>query len=135
MIRKYDVAVIGAGLAGLFACYNILKNKPKTKIALVDIGKQFLKRRSQMIGALGILPNSDGKLYISDIAKVEKLTNNKDLVHKNAFNSLDVINSIIGITPKYVPRFNDLFLNNIKDYELTYNDHYQLYPRRCSQVN
>lgn len=132
MIRKYDVAVIGAGLAGLFACYNILKTKPKTKIALIDIGKQFLKRRSQMIGALGILPNSDGKLYISDIAKVEKLTNNKDIVHNNAFSSLDFINSIIGITPNYVSRLGDSFLNNVKDYELTYNDYYQLYPRRCS---
>lgn len=128
MIRKYDVAVIGAGLAGLFTCYNILKNKPKTKIALIDIGKQFLKRRSQMIGALGILPNSDGKLYISDIAKVERLTSKKDFVNKNANESLEFINSIINISPTYTNKLDDKFLDKTKDYNLTYNDYYQLYP-------
>ena len=35
----YDVVIIGAGPAGLFAAYELIQNNPKLKILLMDKGK------------------------------------------------------------------------------------------------
>ncbi len=40
----YDVVVIGAGPAGLFACYELIENNPKLKVLLIDKGKLAEKR-------------------------------------------------------------------------------------------
>ena len=40
----YDVVIVGAGPAGLFAAYELIKNNPKLKILLLDKGK-FAKNR------------------------------------------------------------------------------------------
>lgn len=39
----YDVAIIGAGPAGLFAAYELVENNPKLKVVLLDQGKFALK--------------------------------------------------------------------------------------------
>ena len=39
----YDVAVVGAGPAGLFACYELIENNPKLKVILIDKGKKSRK--------------------------------------------------------------------------------------------
>ena len=41
----YDVLIVGAGPAGLFAAYELIVNNPKLKILLLDQGK-FAKKRS-----------------------------------------------------------------------------------------
>ena len=41
---KYDVIIIGAGPAGLFAAYELISNNKKLKIALVDKGFRVKKR-------------------------------------------------------------------------------------------
>ena len=40
----YDVAVVGAGPAGLFACYELIENNPKLKVILIDKGKKAENR-------------------------------------------------------------------------------------------
>ena len=40
----YDVAIIGAGPAGLFASYELITNNKNLKILLVDKGKKAEKR-------------------------------------------------------------------------------------------
>ncbi len=40
----YDVAIIGAGPAGLFAAYELITKNPKLKIALIDRGNKVEKR-------------------------------------------------------------------------------------------
>lgn len=44
-MKKYDVAIIGAGPAGLFAALTILKNSRNKTILLVDKGKQVSDRK------------------------------------------------------------------------------------------
>jgi flavin-dependent dehydrogenase len=43
-MRKYNYIVVGAGPAGLFACYELLKKKGYGSILLVDMGKRIEKR-------------------------------------------------------------------------------------------
>jgi uncharacterized protein len=69
----YDIVICGAGMAGIFACHQILEKKTGLKVALFDIGRPPMKRRLQMFGFGGLLPNSDGKLYLSDTKKVSTL--------------------------------------------------------------
>lgn len=70
----FDVGIIGAGVAGSFATYKIAKEYKNTKVVIFDLGRPPMKRRRQLEGWLGCLPNSDGKLYTSDINKVAALT-------------------------------------------------------------
>ena len=37
-MKKYDVAIVGAGPAGLFCAYELKEKKPKLKVALIDKG-------------------------------------------------------------------------------------------------
>jgi uncharacterized FAD-dependent dehydrogenase len=69
-MNNFDVGIIGAGVAGSFAALKIAKDYKNTKAIIFDLGRPPMKRRRQLEGWLGCLPNSDGKLYLNDIAKV-----------------------------------------------------------------
>lgn len=45
---NYDVAIVGAGPAGLFAAYELIEKNPKLKVALLDKGKSAKNRRCPM---------------------------------------------------------------------------------------
>lgn len=72
-MENYDIAIIGAGVAGAFATYKLCLENKDLKIAVIDIGRPPLKRRRQLEGWLGCLPNSDGKFYSTDVQNVEKI--------------------------------------------------------------
>ena len=63
--RKYDIIIVGAGPAGFFACLELLKKNSKLKIALIDMGSRFAKRKpSQVMSGFGGAGTfSDGKLH------------------------------------------------------------------------
>lgn len=42
---QWDVAIIGAGPAGLFAAYELVARKPGIRILIIDRGKEALARR------------------------------------------------------------------------------------------
>jgi uncharacterized FAD-dependent dehydrogenase len=73
----FDICVIGAGVSGVFACHRILEKKKDLKVILFDIGRPPMKRRLQMFGFGGLLPNSDGKLYLSDTKRVANIVGDK----------------------------------------------------------
>lgn len=73
-MKDFDVGIIGAGVAGAFATLKLAKDHKNTKVILFDLGRPPMKRRRQLEGWLGCLPNSDGKLYQSDVSKVAQLT-------------------------------------------------------------
>ena len=47
-MEKYDVIIIGAGPAGLFASYELITQNPKLKILLLDEGRLVAKRTCPM---------------------------------------------------------------------------------------
>lgn len=79
MMKNYDVAIIGAGPAGLFAADYILKNSNKATVALIDKGKAVEARQccdnccicvekdrcSVLCGVGGSGLFSDGKLVLN----------------------------------------------------------------------
>ncbi len=47
-MKKYDVAIVGAGPAGLFCAYELKEKKPKLKVALIDKGHRAETRMCPM---------------------------------------------------------------------------------------
>lgn len=72
----YDLAIIGAGVAGCFAAQRLEENY-NLKILLLDLGRPFAKRRRQIEGAMGCLPSGDGKWYCSQMSQFDHLDGRK----------------------------------------------------------
>jgi uncharacterized FAD-dependent dehydrogenase len=72
----YDLAIIGAGVAGCFAAQRLEENY-NLKILLLDLGRPFAKRRRQIEGAMGCLPSGDGKWYCSQMSQFNEFDGRK----------------------------------------------------------
>lgn len=129
-MNSYDIGIIGAGVAGAFATYRIAKEYKNVKTVLFDLGRPPMKRRRQLEGWLGVLPNSDGKLYHTDINHVAALVGTR-----KANASMKLFTNIIE---------NVCELKTIKDrspsvslekklkksgYEIQLNNYSQIYPK------
>lgn len=80
-MSKYDVIVVGAGPAGIFACIELIKKSSKTKILLLELGDRIEKRKKNdvMKGFGGAGTYSDGKLHYTP-----------KLSHEHALHLIDV---------------------------------------------
>lgn len=78
MTDTYDIAIIGAGVAGAFAAYRIVTNYKNVNAIIFDIGSRPGKRKSQTNGFLGCLPSSDGKLFMNNIDDCANLLGSKE---------------------------------------------------------
>lgn len=47
---KYDVIIIGAGPGGIFAAYELMKEKPELKVAVFEAGNELKKRKCPIDG-------------------------------------------------------------------------------------
>lgn len=65
--NKYDVIIVGAGPAGIFAAREIIQKKPKTKVAIIEMGNRIENRARNevMSGFGGAGTYSDGKLHFT----------------------------------------------------------------------
>ncbi len=108
---KYDVLVVGAGPAGLFACYELIKRSKGMKIALVEMGKSMKgrKRSDVMSGFGGAGTFSDGKLTLTANLSHEKAFH---LINRNKYQKiLDYVDGVLtdfGVDSEYYPKENDL---------------------------
>jgi hypothetical protein len=129
-MTTFDVGIIGAGVAGAFATAKIAKEYKDVKTIVFDLGRPPMKRRRQLEGWLGCLPNSDGKLYLSDIAKVAELTG-----LRKAKSSLTYFNNIINNVDKFKiikdksPQVSIEKKFKKLGYEIHLNDYIQMYPK------
>lgn len=73
MNKDFDIGIVGVGVAGAFACLKLAQDYPDQKVIAFDLGRPPAKRRGQLDGFLGCLPNSDGKLYQNDLLEVANL--------------------------------------------------------------
>lgn len=117
-MSKYDVIIVGAGPAGLFACYELLKSDKKLKISLLDMGNKLSKRKplEVMSGIGGAGTFSDGKLHFT-----------ADLSHEKAFHVLakakyqkvldyvDTIFTEFGVDSEYYPKMTPNYDELIRD--------------------
>lgn len=79
--KKYDLIIVGAGPAGMFAALEILEKSPDTNLAIIERGDRVENRgkKETMIGFGGGGTYSDGKLHYSPI-----------LSHRKAFHLVEV---------------------------------------------
>src|SRR5277367_5700712 len=94
MSNVFDVAIVGLGVAGVFCAAKLAKEHKNMKIITFDIGRPPQKRRQQLLGFLGCLPSSDGKLFSNDLNSVSSLTSSRKV--KTAYNQFSKILSNIG---------------------------------------
>lgn len=129
-MNNYDIGIIGAGIAGAFATLKLAKDHKGIKAIVFDIGRPPLKRRRQIEGWLGCLPNSDGKLYLNDLDKVaeiigaRKTTSSFNQVKKILAN-VDTFKTIKDKSPTAAieKKFKKI------GYDIHTNDHIQIYPK------
>lgn len=127
-MQNYDIAVIGAGVAGSFAAFNLAKKNHS--VLLLETGRPPAKRRSQTTGWLGMLPASDGKLYIDKFSNFpdsftkEQLKNKQDLI-LNILQNYGFNDTVITNTPKAS------LLKKITKagFNFTNNSYYQIIPK------
>lgn len=128
-MTNYDIGIIGSGVAGSFAALKLAAEK-NVKVAIIEIGRPPAKRRRQLEGFLGCLPNSDGKLYLSDIDKVSDLvTAKKTKSALNYFNSkFDEINTFKIIKDKG-PSISMVKKIKKLNFDIVLNDYKQIYTQ------
>lgn len=135
-MREFDVGIIGAGVAGAFATLKLAKDHKSTKVILFDLGRPPMKRRRQLEGWLGCLPNSDGKLYQSDIAKVADLTGLRRA--KSAHTWLRHVMEQVDTFKVTKDRSPSVAMDKkLKKfgYELSLNDYVQVYPKEIHALS
>lgn len=111
--KLFDVVVVGAGPAGIFACYELIQKNKNLKIALIDKGNRIEKRKSKemMFGFGGAGSYSDGKLHFT--AK---------LSHERTFHLIDPLDY-----EKILLEIDNIFM----DFGVTASN----YPKNIEEVN
>lgn len=66
---KYDIGIIGAGIAGTFAALKAAESY-KAKVILFELGHKPGKRRRFLEGFLGCFPTGDGKIYTESFEQI-----------------------------------------------------------------
>lgn len=130
MNETYDLVIIGAGVAGSFASLKIAKDHKYMKTLVFELGRPMGKRRQQINGWLGILPNSDGKLYASNLEPLYNLMGDKKTksIDKWFKNYTDDIYQAKLIKDKS-PSINATKRIEKAGFEIELNNHMQLYPK------
>jgi hypothetical protein len=135
-MKDFDVGIIGAGVAGAFATLKLAKDHKNVKVVLFDLGRPPMKRRRQLEGWLGCFPNSDGKLYQTDMSKVADLTGLRKAksAHtwfRHVMEEVDSYKIIKDRSP------NVALEKKIKrlGYDITLNDYVQIYPKEIHALS
>lgn len=105
--KSFDIVIVGAGPAGIFACFEVLEKAPKSKIALIDMGPRLEKRKNNevMSGFGGAGSYSDGKLHYTP-----KLSHERALHLVNEGEYVDILDAIearfkdFGVDSDYYPK-------------------------------
>lgn len=132
----YDIGIIGTGVSGVFAAYKLAKENKNSKKILFELGRPPLKRRRQLEGWLGSLPNSDGKIYTSDLQKVQQVAGSRQT--KSSYNFVSSLLSevsdlkLIKDKGPSAAMQKKLSKNN---YSIELNDYIQLYTKEIHQLS
>ena len=134
MSKKYDVIIVGAGPAGLFAAYELTKKKRNIKVLLIEQGNPISKRArtETMTGMGGAGTFSDGKLHFTLVLSHEKLLDIFSAEeYKKAINYVDRLFIQFGANSPYTPENYDEAMQLVKNCQ---KKGIHLYLRRCKHV-
>lgn len=104
---KYDVIIVGAGPAGLFSAYELVKNKPSLRICIIEIGNLIKNRqRSEVMSGVGGAGTfSDGKLHYTPVLSHEKMFHlYQSHEYQKYLDYVDVIFKEFGVRADYYPK-------------------------------
>jgi uncharacterized FAD-dependent dehydrogenase len=129
-MNNYDVGIVGAGIAGAFAAFRLAQEHKNIKTILFDLGRPPMKRRRQLEGWLGCLPNSDGKLYTNNISKVSEITGIRKAKSANNYFT-KVISNIDNFKVTKDKSLSVSMEKKLKKYgyDFILNDFIQIYPK------
>lgn len=135
-MKDFDVGIIGAGVAGAFATLKLAKDHKNVKAILFDLGRPPMKRRRQLEGWLGCLPNSDGKLYQTDISKVAELTGLRRAKSAHTWfkHVLEQVDNYKIIKDRSPSAAMEKKLKKL-GYDIRLNDYVQVYPKEIHMLS
>ena len=133
-IDKYDLGIIGAGVAGAFASLRIATTHPGSRTIIFDIGRPPGKRRRQIEGWLGCFPAGDGKIYPNNLDSID--VDGRKLKHAAKW-VLDLMNQANPMKLIKDSNPNVSFQKKLKEfsYEYSLNDYYQWKPESIHQLS
>ncbi len=132
--KVFDYLIVGAGPAGMFACFELLKKVKGEKIALIDMGHRLEKRTPDevMTGFGGAGTYSDGKLHYTPKLSHERtfhLIAPED--YQKILDQVEKILADFGVDSEYYPKNVDEVESMIEEAER--ND-VELVVRRAQHV-
>lgn len=135
-MNYFDFGIIGAGVAGAFATYKLAKEHKNSKVVLFDLGRPPMKRRRQLEGWLGVLPNSDGKLYLNDADKVANIVGTRKAKSSTKWVS-NVISNVSDFKTIKDKSPSVALDKRIKKagYDVQLNNHIQMYPKEIHALS
>src|SRR5579864_5691810 len=135
-MKDFDVGIIGAGVAGAFATLKLAKDHKNVKTILFDLGRPPMKRRRQLEGWLGCLPNSDGKLYQTDVSKVAELTGLRRAksAHTYLRHVLEQVDNYKIIKDRAPSVAMSKKIKKL-GYDISLNDYVQVYPKEIHMLS
>lgn len=127
---NYDLGIIGMGVAGTFAMLKIAKEHKNMKVIGFDIGRPPAKRRRQIEGFLGCLPNSDGKLYLNDMNDVADIVGPRRAKTANRWFN-DYMSNIVDLktVKDRSPHVNMEKRIKKSGFSVKLNNYMQMYPK------
>lgn len=105
--KKYDVIIVGAGPAGMFAAYELLEKNKELKVALIDMGHKIEERKPSevMSGFGGAGTFSDGKLHFTaDLSHEKAFSVISRKEYEDILNKIDDIFTKFGVDSPYFPK-------------------------------
>lgn len=135
-MSKYDIGIVGAGVAGAFATLRISQTCPSAKTIIFDLGRPPGKRRRQLEGWFGCFPASDGKIYPNDLEKVLTLVDGRKARHaKNWVMDIFSQSNSMKLIKDTLPNISIQKKIHQANFNIISNDHYQWKPENIHQLS
>lgn len=108
--NQFDVVIVGAGPAGIFACFELLGEDPNLSIALIDMGPRLEERNANQVmsGFGGAGSYSDGKLhYTPKLSHERALHLISESEYVKILDSIEATFKLFGVDSDWYPRNKD----------------------------